>query len=328
MTAYKESVGLCPECAQDSAARYEERADGMWLILECPEHGRADEKVENDAAFFRWGYEQEYAHAYSHLVLPVTYRCNLSCKYCYTLSNADFDLPGDRPFEEMAKIIDGFDGNVTLIGGEPTVRGDIMDLIRRAKARRRRKVSLGTNGQKLKDIAFVKALQEAGLDFVFLSLNDELYDGPAVRQNKLRTLVNCFELDMPVWLHQTVESLSQVDSLLPVLQEYKKVVFSVTLRAVKPFGLLYPEDEIFGSDIIKYLGKADDYGPGFNFFNREIRLEGISVKVCSWVNDVVRCDAVDSRYLISNGTITGFHRGMKVDEVLLKGAGALVSRAT
>lgn len=321
MTVYKETIGLCPECAGDSPARYEERSDGMWLALDCERHGRTEEKVENDAAFFKWGYEKTYSKPYNHLVLPVTYRCNLNCKYCYTLSNADFDLPKDRSFDEMAKIMDGFYGNITLIGGEPTVRGDIIDLIRRAKAGRRRKVSLGTNGQKLRDIGFVESLQEAGLDFVFLSLNDELYDGPKVRENKLRALANCLELDMPVWLHQTVSGLSQVDSLLPVLAKYKKVIFNVTLRAVKPFGLLYPENEIFCSDIIKHLGKADDCGPGTNMFNREIQLEGIRAKVCSWVNDVVRCDPIDSSYVISDGTMTTFHRGMRVDEVLLKANG-------
>ena len=320
MAIYKETISLCAECAKDSPAHYEESADGMWLFTDCSDHGQTREKVENDAAFFKWGYEQDYAKNYAHLILPITYRCNLNCKYCYTLSNAPFALPGDRSFAELARIIEGFDGNITLIGGEPTIRDDLLELIGSAKINRRRKISLGTNGQKLKDMAYVKGLKEAGLDFVFLSLNDVAYEGSAIiRKNKITALSNCQKLRLPVWLHQTIDDLKQLDSLFPVVAEYGKTIFNMTIRAVKPFGLIHPETEFFVSDILKYLGADNAYSKGFSFFNRQISLGGIPAKICSWVNDVARLDPIDSRYLISDGTMTAFHRGMKMDEVLILG---------
>lgn len=328
MSIYKATVSLCPSCARDCPSYYYERPDGMWLSIDCIEHGVSEEKVENNADFFKWGYEQEYPKAYDYLVMPVTYRCNLKCKYCYTCSNADFPLPEDRPASELARIMDAFEGKIFLIGGEPTVRDDLMELIERAKIDRRREVGLGTNGQKLKDPAYVKALRDAGLDFVFLSLNDTAYEGSAiVRQNKLAALDNCLQQRLPVWLHQTIDALPQLDSLFDVVREYRHIIFNITIRAVKPFGLVYPGEEFFVSDILNYLGKENSYSKGFSFFNRRIDLEGIGAKVCSWVNDVARLDPVDSRYLISDGSIVSFHRGMRADELLLKDYGAIQKRA-
>jgi len=321
---YEETVSLCPECAKDCRAYYEEKNEGMYLNLECSEHGLHSERVESDIQFFKQRYEQEYEKDCKHLVLPVTYRCNLKCKYCYTLSNSSLLLPEDRPIEKLTGIIKNFDGNVTLIGGEPTIRKDLIQLVRIAKGSdNKQKISIATNGQRLRDINLVKELKESGLDFVFLSFDDIEYEGsPTIHQNKIEALKNCHKLRMPVWLQRTVDKLQQLDSIFELLETYKRVIFNVTIRTVKPFGMLYPEHEVFVSSIIKYLKKENDYRKGVSPFNNYITLKGKNVKVCSWINDVKRIDAIDSNYLISDNTMTTFHRGMKMDEVLLKARGS------
>jgi hypothetical protein len=75
--------------------------------------------------------------------------------------------------------------------------------------------------------------------------------------------------------------------------------------------------EVFASGILKYLGKDNDYTQGANPFNRHLSFLGKKIKVCSWVNDMKRLDPIDSSYLISNGVMTTFHRGMKLDEALI-----------
>lgn len=106
---------------------------------------------------------------------------------------------------------------MTLIGGEPTVRQDLLHLIRSAKTQKPdNKISIGTNGQRLEEIKFVKELKDSGLDFVFL----------------------------------------------------------VTICAVKPFRAYYPVIQISVSDIVKYLGKADEITKGTTPFNCFARLKG------------------------------------------------------
>ena len=116
-----------------------------------------------------------------------------------------------------------------------------------------------------------------------------------------------------------MDSLDQLDSLLDVIRSYHRTIFSVTIRSAQPFGFDTPARQVFVSDIISYLGKTDAFTKGVSPFNRFIRLSRKPVKICSWVNDVSRVDPVDSDYLISTGEITKFHRGMKMDELRLKG---------
>jgi MoaA/NifB/PqqE/SkfB family radical SAM enzyme len=314
-----ETTGLCPHCAKESPAHYESNDDGVVLIAECPDHGAFTELAEKDRDSFLWGYEQEYEKPHDHLALPVTYRCNLTCEYCYTLSNTKHVVP-DRPFGVITDIVGSYNGNLSLIGGEPTVREDLPEIIAEAKAMPNiDRVSVCTNGQRLKDMRYLSQLREAGLDFVFFSFNDVEYDmSSQVHSNKLQALENCYKLRVPVWLQGTISDIHQLDSIVLVLREFKKVIFSVTLRAAKAFGINHPAKEIFVSDILEYLGKKENCLKGTSPFNRRIKLEGKFAKVCSWVHDMRRVDPVDSDYVISDDTMTKFHRGMRVDEVLLR----------
>jgi len=316
----EETRALCPECAQECPAWYTAGPDGLHLHFECAAHGHRSEHVERDPTFFRLGYEQDYERPHSHFVLPATYRCNLRCTYCYTLSNCLSVIPQDRDIDTLAKLVTDFDGNVTLIGGEPTVRNDLPELIARCKRLRpRQKLSIGTNGQKLRDAAYATRLREAGLDFVFLSLNDPAYEpAPAVFPNKMRALQNCRRLGLPVWLQRTIGALPELNSIRRVINAYRRTVFAVTIRAVKPFGVSRPTRPIFLSDMLAHLGLRDRCEKGTMPFNRFALLDGKRVKFTSWVNDVRRVDPLDSAYLISDNSMTTFHRGMKTDEVLLR----------
>ncbi len=327
--AYRETVSLCPHCGADSPARYEVRADAVRLLIDCPAHGVSSEAVESDPAFFRAGYERDYRPPVAHLVFPLTYRCNVACRYCYTLSNVGSGRLPDRSLKRIMALFGATTGNVTLIGGEPTVRDDLPQIVRAMKAAAPgRRISVASNGQKLADPAYLGSLQDAGLDFVFLSVNDIAYeDSDTTLARKLAALENCNRAGMPVWLQRTVDSLDQLDSLSPLVERYGRVVFKTTVRAVKSYGAQYPAVQVHVSDMIRRLGREDAFDWGTMPFNRVIRLGGRPAKVCSWVNDVRRTDPLDSAYILSNDEITQFHRGMKLDELMLKGMALAEARA-
>lgn len=292
----------------------------MWLNILCEEDGLTVEQVERDNACFKWGYEREYKKRTDHLVLPVTYRCNLKCKYCYTLSNSTMPLPKDRTVDRLARIAADFGGNISLIGGEPTVREDLTELIGAIKSESKTsRVSVCTNGQRLRDIDYVKGLRESGLDFVFLSVNDITYDGPVVYRNKLEALENCRKLRLPVWFHLTIDNVDQLDFVSGILDVFGDIIFKVTVRSAKSFGITHPIQDVFLSDMLKHLNKEDEYTQGWNPSNRNIRLSGKTVNICSWINDATRLDPVDSSYFVSNDALTTFHRGKYIDELLIRG---------
>ncbi len=104
------------------------------------------------------------------IVWNVTKACNLKCKHCYEDAGK---MGSELSTEEAKKAIDKLaDFGVVILafsGGEPLVRGDIVDLIKHA-SNRGLYVAMATNGTLLtKEKA--KELKNAGLGFVQISLD-------------------------------------------------------------------------------------------------------------------------------------------------------------
>jgi GTP 3',8-cyclase len=111
----------------------------------------------------------------TYLRVSVTDRCNLRCTYCLP-EDAEFPF-GDRAFLAPAEI-EALVGTlvrlgirrVRLTGGEPLVRRDILEIVRRVKALPGlANLALSTNGTELARLA--PALKEAGVDRVNVSLD-------------------------------------------------------------------------------------------------------------------------------------------------------------
>src|SRR5687767_156952 len=111
----------------------------------------------------------------------LTYRCNLACEHCY-LDAGGTPLVGTENFadrselgtEECFKVIDEIAGFAPecltiLTGGEPLLRRDILEIIRRA-AERKLWVVVGTNGVCITENV-ARRLAEAGARGLSLSLD-------------------------------------------------------------------------------------------------------------------------------------------------------------
>jgi radical SAM protein with 4Fe4S-binding SPASM domain len=111
----------------------------------------------------------------------LTYRCNLACEHCY-LDAGPKPLVGTQNFadrselgtEECYKVIDEIaafapECLTILTGGEPLLRRDILDIVRRA-AERGLWVVVGTNGVRITENV-AKHLAEAGARGLSLSLD-------------------------------------------------------------------------------------------------------------------------------------------------------------
>lgn len=101
-----------------------------------------------------------YNRPVNSMRVSVTQKCNLSCPYCHREGQLPSDL--EMSAEEIAKIISigtrlGIK-SVKITGGEPLMRGDIVDIIKRAEAL---EVSMTTNGILLEPLA--EELARAGL---------------------------------------------------------------------------------------------------------------------------------------------------------------------
>lgn len=109
--------------------------------------------------------------------LSVTDRCNFRCLYCMPEDGVEF-MPRDRMLsfeetEQLARVLVqmGVD-RIRLTGGEPTVRRDIVELVRRIDRARPyglRDLAMTTNAWNLVKLA--APLKQAGLDRVNVSLD-------------------------------------------------------------------------------------------------------------------------------------------------------------
>jgi len=129
-------------------------------------------------------FDADYARYPVLSEVALTYRCNLSCSFCYA-GCAAAGLPEGwsesrtMSDDEVCTVLERIRSDarcpsVSFTGGEPTVRSALPRFIRHAKSLGM-KVNLITNGQRLTERR-VADLAEAGLDSAQLSL-----EGPAAR---------------------------------------------------------------------------------------------------------------------------------------------------
>ncbi len=118
--------------------------------------------------------------------LELTYRCNLQCPYCYVGSERNKQ---ELTLEEWKKVIDQipFYGIVTLVGGEPLIRKDFIDIFAYTSKKVWNKTHVVSNGILLND-EIIKAFIKYKLLLLSVSL-----DGYGENHNKNRGKEGIFD---------------------------------------------------------------------------------------------------------------------------------------
>jgi len=150
------------------------------------------------------------------LDLKVGFACNNYCKHCVQSYKRNVV---DKSTERLKKeIIDGYkDGcrAIVFTGGEPTIRKDIIELIRFAKDVGYERIQVQSNGRMLKYKKFVDALVEAGMNEFSPAVNGHI---PEVH-DFLASVNGAWE--------QTVQAIKNV-------REYGDVVILTNTVVTKP----------------------------------------------------------------------------------------------
>ena len=225
---------LCPVCLRNLPATLRREAGGgVTLEKTCPEHGAFAVPVwRGRLDFASWIGEAEAlpAGAGEHcpgncglcaehetgsccVLLEVTKRCDLRCRFCFARGGSPEEDPPTEALKAAVRDIAEKCGKPLLqfSGGEPTLRDDLPELVRCAKEAGCSYTQVNTNGLRLaRDPAYVKALAEAGLDIVFLQFDgtrEEIYEelrGAPLLETKLAAIRACGEAHIGVTLVPTV----------------------------------------------------------------------------------------------------------------------------
>lgn len=172
--------------------------------------------------------------------LILNYNCNARCLFC---SQGDFDKSRNAPFEAIARNIyaarrDGYT-RLGLTGGEPLVRPDILKVIALGKSVGFDFIRVQTNGIKLADPAFCRALVKAGLTFCKFSFttdkaadHDRLVGVPGALDKALKGLANLRKLKIRLGTNILVNRLNY-RRLPEIIRFYME-------RGITNFVVIYP----------------------------------------------------------------------------------------
>lgn len=209
--ALKYTTTLCPVCVQKESDEIAvdglvfAHKNKVWISKKCKKHGIFTEVYYGDYDYYKkmekyhdpgikiqnpevdknniscphdcgLCKEHESHTALGNIVL--TNRCDLSCWYCFFYAK-----PGDAIYEPSLDQIRMMlrsmkEGKpvganaVQLTGGEPTLRKDLLDIVKIAKEEGYDHIQLNTNAINLsKDPALVKRLRKEGLNTIYMSFD-------------------------------------------------------------------------------------------------------------------------------------------------------------
>jgi hypothetical protein len=183
------------------------------------------------------------------VVLDVTESCNLACPVCF--ASAGSAPKPDPSLDEIeawcrALLAAGGPFNIHLSGGEPTVRRDLPEIVRRIRALGFSYIQLNTNGLRLaEEKEYAGTLKEAGLTCVFLQfdgITDEIFEkirGRRLLETKLAAIRNCGEQELGVVLVPMLipgVNTNQIGGLLRTAIVLAPVVRAVHFQPISYFG--------------------------------------------------------------------------------------------
>ncbi|MBR4744153.1 MAG: radical SAM protein [Oscillospiraceae bacterium] len=270
----RKTRSACPVCLRNLPARLVRSEDGaIRLEKSCPEHGNFRVPVwRGRLDFGRWilGAEEltgkaglycpencglcgEHESETCCILLEVTKRCNLRCRFCF----ADGGAPGTDPTaEECREAIRDIVRQcgkplIQFSGGEPTMRDDLPDLVRFAREAGCSYTQVNTNGIRIaRDPEYAEKLAEAGLDIVFLQFDgtrEDIYEklrGRPLLETKLQAVRTCAELRLGVTLVPTVVpgvNDGDLGNIISLAREMVPGVRGVHFQPVSYFGR-YPDE--------------------------------------------------------------------------------------
>lgn len=121
--------------------------------------------VIEDSLGSGWEPEQNF---FTMIHVDITHRCNMNCANCYIPNRTIPDMNKAELFNLVSRLPKRV--VLRLIGGEPTLREDLPEIIEKLLGYGH-VIHLVTNGLKIANPEYLKSLKEAGLRFVYISMN-------------------------------------------------------------------------------------------------------------------------------------------------------------
>jgi len=285
MKDIKNTKSICPECLKPLDATIYEDDGKVFIKKTCPDHGLTTELYWSDydqymrAEKFRYDGEgmenprtqkklgcpsdcgicPEHKSHTALAIIDITNRCNLKCPVCF--ANANYAGYVYEPtMEQVVGMLENLRATkpvaaqaLQFSGGEPTIRKELLDMVRKAKELGFNHVEVNTNGLRLsQDVEFCKQLKEAGVSTIYLQfdgLTPDVYKyirGVDLLDIKMKAIENLREagLDSVVLVVTLVKGVndSQLGDIINFAAKNSDVIRCINVQPVSLCGRLPPNE--------------------------------------------------------------------------------------
>jgi hypothetical protein len=310
---------LCPVCLERIPARRVARGADAFLEKRCSAHGAFQTPIWKGApemnAWYRpkiatqpavvghdvdrgcpfdCGLCPDHRQRSCTVILEVTQRCDLGCRFCY----ADARPRGNDPsvaaiagwFERLRRSSQG--ANIQLSGGEPTLRDDLPALVALGRQAGFAFIQINTNGLRLaREPGYAQALRAAGAASVFLQfdgVDDTIHRalrGRALWAAKQAAVAACAQAGLGVVLVPTLVpgiNTHAVGAILDMALGWYPTVRGVHFQPVSYFGR-HPGPPSDGQRLtLPELMRAIESQTGGRFQADHFRPPGCEHALCSF----------------------------------------------
>ena len=296
----RQTDSLCPECVKEARAKIMngdenwqslltektgevkaniiERDGQVWMVKDCPIHGRCEDMMAVDAKFLDWiehnfpgrdirAHNDEGLHNHgsssikhgrgSVLTVDLTNRCNMMCDPCFMDAN-QVGFVHELTWEDIKEILDNAikikprrQMSVQFSGGEPTMSPYFFDAIRYARKLGYNSVQAATNGIEFaqsKD--YCRRAFEAGLRYAYLQFDGIGNDANGHRQVgnlfdvKLRAIENMHEAGIEIILVITIVNNVNNDQVGPIVNFARENPKKIAFVAFQPVSFTGRDEDI------------------------------------------------------------------------------------
>ena len=296
----RETDSLCPKCVVEAReniiegkedyqilinekvgeikAQIIERDGEVWMVKECPQHGKFEDLMAVDSKFLSWieanfpgrdirAHNDEDLHNHgsstikhgrgSVLTVDLTNRCNMMCDPCFMDAN-QVGFVHELEWEEVKEILDNSlkikprrQMSVQFSGGEPTISPHFFRAIKYARKIGYNSVQCATNGIEFaQSKEFARKAAEAGLRYVYFQFDGIGNDANSHRHIgnlfdvKLRAINNIHEAGIEIVLVITLVNDVNNDQVGPIIRFAMDNPKKIAFIAFQPVSFTGRDEEI------------------------------------------------------------------------------------
>ncbi|TXT64697.1 MAG: Cyclic pyranopterin monophosphate synthase 1 [Promethearchaeota archaeon] len=256
---FKDKISISPEDYKWGSA-YSEKMGFKTNISTKPEYTKSGIKPIKRGCPYDCGICENHISAPCICLIDVTNRCNLACPICFSNASAKGYVV-EPTYDEIVQIMEHFRSMkphpaamLQVAGGEPTVRADLPEILRKGKELGFIETMVSTNGVRMgKSLDYTRKLHEAGVDAIYLQF--DATDDPETWKKirgvnlwplKKKVIENCREVGQyGVMLVPTVAkgvNDHQVGNILDFAKDNADVVSGVVFQPVSLCGRISFEE--------------------------------------------------------------------------------------